>query len=51
MDSFGADEEKVKYLGIEDKVLFPGARNDMNKWYQAMDVFCMPSRFEDWESY
>lgn len=39
-------KEKVKYLGIEDKVLFPGARNDMNQWYQAMDVFCMPSRFE-----
>ncbi len=35
----------VKY-GLEDKVMFLGLRNDVNKFYQAMDVFVMPSVFE-----
>ena len=33
-------------LGIEDRVLFLGNRNDIPKLLQAMDVFCLPSRFE-----
>lgn len=37
---------KVEKLGIEKKVLFLGNRADINHWYQAMDVFCFPSRFE-----
>lgn len=37
---------QVKKLKIEDKVLFPGKRDDVNNWYQAMDVLCFPSRFE-----
>lgn len=39
-------EYKVKQLDIENKVIFLGKRNDVNNWYQAMDVFCLPSRFE-----
>lgn len=39
-------EDKVKKLGIEKKVIFLGKIKDVNNWYQAMDVFCLPSRFE-----
>ena len=39
-------ENKVKKLNIADKVLFLGKRDDVNNWYQAMDIFCLPSRFE-----
>lgn len=37
---------KVKKYSIEDKVLFLGKQNDTSKYYQAMDVFCLPSRYE-----
>ena len=37
---------KVKRLNIEDKVIFLGKQNDTSKYYQAMDVFCLPSRYE-----
>lgn len=37
---------KVKQLNIEDKVIFLGKQNDTSKYYQAMDVFCLPSRYE-----
>lgn len=37
---------KVKQLTIEDKVIFLGKQNDTSKYYQAMDVFCLPSRYE-----
>lgn len=37
---------QVEYMNIKDKVLFLGRRDDVNNWYQAMDVFCLPSRFE-----
>ena len=39
----------VKYandLKIRDKILFMGIRADVNRIYQAMDVFVMPSLFE-----
>ena len=39
-------EEKVKKLGIIDKVMFFGQRNDTNELYQAMDVFVLPSLYE-----
>ena len=39
-------KEKVKKLNIEDKVFFLGKRNDAHKYYQAMDVFLLPSRYE-----
>ncbi len=38
--------EQVKNLGMENDVLFLGKHDDINNWYQAMDVFCLPSRFE-----
>ena len=33
-------------LGIEANVRFLGVRNDANRLYSAMDVFCLPSFFE-----
>lgn len=36
----------VKKENLEDKVLFMGVRNDINKLYQCMDAFVMPSKFE-----
>lgn len=40
-------KNQVKELGIEDKVIFLGRFEDVcDWWYQAMDVFCLPSRFE-----
>lgn len=37
---------KVANLEIEDKVFFYGASNEMEKMFQAMDVFVMPSLHE-----
>lgn len=37
---------KVKNLSIEDKVIFYGSSNEMEKMWQAMDVFVMPSLHE-----
>lgn len=39
-------EEKVKILGIQDKVIFTGVRADVADLLQAMDVFVFPSNFE-----
>lgn len=39
-------KNKVKLLGIEDKVLFLGETNDVDLILQAMDVFLLPSRYE-----
>lgn len=36
----------VKENHLEGKVLFWGFRKDVNQLLQAMDVFCLPSRFE-----
>lgn len=33
-------------LGIEDKIIYTGVRNDVNELMQAMDVFVLPSFFE-----
>lgn len=38
--------EKVKKLGIEDKVIFTGIRSDVEDLMQAMDVFVFPSLYE-----
>lgn len=37
---------KVEKLGIDDKVIFLGRRNDAYRYYQAMDLFLLPSRYE-----
>ena len=39
-------KEKVKKLGLEKSVIFLGQRNDVNRLYQAMDVFLFPSLYE-----
>ena len=39
-------KDKVRKLGIEDKVLFLGVRKDVNKLYSAFDLFVFPSLFE-----
>jgi len=39
-------KEKVNELNLQDNVLFLGGRSDVNKLYQAMDVFLMPSLYE-----
>ena len=37
---------KVLSLDLQNKVIFLGARTDVNRFYQAMDVFVFPSRYE-----
>ena len=39
-------EEKVVSLGLQDKVLFLGNRNDVADLYNAMDIFLLPSHYE-----
>lgn len=39
-------EQKVRDLGIENKVIFTGVRSDVNELMQAMDVFLFPSLYE-----
>lgn len=38
--------DEVKKHGLGPYVLFLGVRNDPERIYQAMDVFCMPSLYE-----
>lgn len=39
-------KKKVERLGLKDSVLFLGQRDDINKLYSVMDVFCLPSLYE-----
>lgn len=39
-------KEQVKKLGIADSVIFAGFRNDTYRFYQAFDLFLMPSLYE-----
>lgn len=41
-----AMEERCRELGIADRVKFLGNRKDTERYYQAMDVFLLPSFFE-----
>lgn len=41
-----AMEERCRELGIADRVKFLGNRKDAERYYQAMDVFLLPSFFE-----
>lgn len=36
----------VQLLGLNEKVVFAGAHRDVERFYQAMDVFLFPSRYE-----
>ncbi len=38
--------EQVKRLGLEDRVIFTGVRDDAFKLYNAFDLFALPSLFE-----
>ena len=42
----GQIQDKVKTLGLEDKVIFTGVRNDVADLLSAMDVFVLPSLYE-----
>ena len=33
-------------MGLTEKVVFAGAHKDVERYYQAMDVFLFPSRYE-----
>lgn len=37
---------QAQELGITDHILFAGLQNNVADWYQMMDLFVMPSRFE-----
>lgn len=39
-------KSKVKSLGIKERVIFLGQRNDAKNWYQAFDILIMPSLYE-----
>lgn len=39
-------KEKVRTLNLEDSVMFLGQKEDVNKYYQAMDLFLFPSLYE-----
>lgn len=39
-------KQKVEEMGIEDVVMFLGQKNDVNNYYQAMDMFLFPSLYE-----
>lgn len=39
-------EAKAKEMGIYEKILFLGVRDDVNRILQAMDVFVFPSKYE-----
>lgn len=39
-------KNKVNRLGLSGSVLFLGQRDDANKLYSVMDVFCLPSLYE-----
>lgn len=39
-------EEKVKRLGLENKVIFMGIRSDVQKLMLGMDLFLLPSLYE-----
>lgn len=39
-------KEKVEKLGLKDSIIFTGSRNDANLFYNAFDLFVLPSLFE-----
>lgn len=43
---FESIKNKVNIMGLTDKVIFLGARNDVGDLYNVMDVFALPSFYE-----
>lgn len=41
-----AIENKARDMGVHDRIVFAGARTDAEDYYQAMDVFAFPSKWE-----
>lgn len=39
-------KRKISRFNLENRVIFMGKREDVYVWYQAMDMFLLPSRFE-----
>lgn len=39
-------EERACSMGLEGNVVFAGMQNETNRFYSAMDIFCMPSLYE-----
>ena len=39
-------QQHAEELGVADHVMFLGQRSDVNRLYQAFDVFCLPSLYE-----
>lgn len=39
-------QQHAEELGVADHVMFLGQRADVNRLYQAFDVFCLPSLYE-----
>lgn len=39
-------KEKVNRIGLQNSVIFTGNISNINEWYQAMDVFVLPSIWE-----
>lgn len=39
-------QARVQEMGLSDQVFFAGNRDNIAEWYQAMDVFLLPSFFE-----
>ena len=39
-------QQKIQELGIQEKVIFLGVREDVGEIYQAMDIFILPSIYE-----
>lgn len=39
-------KEKVKKINLESEVIFLGFKEDVSKYYNAMDLFLFPSKFE-----
>ena len=39
-------EQQARELGLRERVVFGGVRQDVAKCYSAMDVFCLPSFYE-----
>ena len=43
---FNMFRDKVRSAGLSDSVIFLGSVHDMERYYQAMDVFILPSLYE-----
>lgn len=39
-------EDQISQAGLSDSVILAGVQQDVSAWYQAMDVFVLPSLFE-----